>query len=72
MSPTIEEVKAKHVDRLMALPGVVSVGIGRDSAGNPAIVIGLDHARPDTEAQLPASLEEYPVVVEVIGPIRAQ
>jgi hypothetical protein len=72
MPPTIQEVKAEHVDRLMALPGVVSVGIGRDSAGNPAIVIGLDGPRPETRAQLPASLGDYPVVVHVTGPIRAQ
>jgi len=72
MPPTIQEVKAEHVDRLMALPGVVSVGIGRDGAGNPAIVIGLDGPRPDTRAGLPASLEGYPVVVHAIGPIKAQ
>ena len=72
MSPNIEEVKTEHVDRLLALPGVVSVGIGSDSDGNPAIVIGLDGPRPDTEAQIPSSLEDYPVVVQVIGPIRAQ
>jgi hypothetical protein len=71
-SPTIQEVKAKHEARLLALPGVVSVGIGRDEDGRPAIIVGLDRPRPETEAQLPPSLEGYPMSVQVIGPIKAQ
>ena len=52
-SPSIQEVKKKHEARLMALPGVVSVGIGRDRDGAHSIIIGLDGPRPETEAQLP-------------------
>ncbi len=72
MPASIQEVKAKHSDELMAQPGVVSVGIGKDAEGNPAIIVGLDRARPETEAEIPDSLEGYPVVTRVIGPIRAQ
>jgi hypothetical protein len=50
---------------------VVSVGIGRDKDGNPAIIVGLDGSHPEIEAQLPGSLENYPVLVEVVGPIKA-
>ena len=42
VSPTIQEVKAKHADRLLAMPGVVSVGIGQDPDGQFVIVVGLD------------------------------
>ena len=72
MAPTIQEARAMHVDSLMALPGVVSVGIGRNDAGNPAIVIGVDRERQAGDAELPTSLEGYPVVVQVIGEIRAR
>ncbi len=72
MPPSIQEVKKKHEARLLALPGVVSVGIGRDKDGNSAIVVGLDRKRAETEAQVPSFLEEYPVLVQIIGPIRAQ
>jgi hypothetical protein len=72
MSPTIHEIKAKHAARLLAIPGVKSVGIGRDSQGHEVIVIGLDRPRPDTQAQLPAELEGHPVRVEVVGRIKAQ
>ena len=53
-SPSIQEVKKKHEARLMALPGVVSVGIGRDRDGAHSIIIGLDGPRPEIEAQLVA------------------
>ena len=69
---SIKEVKRIHEARLLALPGVVSVGLGRDDHGNPAIIVGLDRSRPKTEAQLPCALDHYPVVVQIIGPIKAQ
>jgi hypothetical protein len=72
MALTIQEAKARHVQRLLALPGVVSVGIGRDAQGREAIVVGLDRARPETQARLPAQLEGYQVRVQVIGPVKAQ
>jgi hypothetical protein len=72
MALTIQEAKARHAQRLLALPGVVSVGVGRDAEGREAIVVGLDRARPETQSRLPAQLEGYRVRVEVIGPARAQ
>jgi len=72
MSPTIQEVKTKHTDRLMAMPGVVSVGIGQNPDGTLAIVVGLDGPRPDTVRQLPKELEGYPVRTKIKGPVRAQ
>lgn len=72
MPPTIQEVKARHALRLLTLPGVVSVGIGRDADGHEVIVIGLDRPRPETQAHLPTQLDMYPVRVEIIGTVRAQ
>lgn len=72
VSPTIQEVKTRHENRLLAMPGVVSVGIGRGPDGKPVIVVGLDGPRPETATKLPQSLEGHPVRVEIIGPIRAQ
>lgn len=72
MPPSIQETKAKHEARLMAQPGVVSVGIGRDADGSEVIVVGLDRERPDARAALPLELEGYRVRVQVIGSVRAQ
>jgi len=72
MPATIQQVKAKHETRLMAMPGVVSVGIGRNADGQPVIVVGLDRERPETRTTVPQELEGHPVRIEVIGPVRAQ
>jgi len=68
--PAIQDAKRAHEPDLMALPGVVSVGIGLDDAGRPAIIVGLDGPRAETRAELPATLDGYPVVARVVGTIR--
>lgn len=72
MPATIQDVKARHARQLLAVPGVVSVGIGLDREGREAIVVGLDRPRPETQSALPTQLEGYPVRVEIIGAVRAQ
>jgi hypothetical protein len=72
MSPSIQEAKKQHEQRFLELPGVVSVGIGLDANGNQAIIIGLDALNPEVEAKIPAQLEGFPVVLRIIGPIKAQ
>lgn len=72
MTRTIREVKAQHEAGLMALPGVVSVGVGGGPDGTLVIVVGLDRPRPKTMARLPQTLEGYAVRVEVIGRIKAR
>ncbi len=72
ISATIQEIKRKHEHRLMDQPGVVSVGLGRDADGNPAIIVGMDARRAQEAAELPQALEGYPVITEIVGPIRAQ
>lgn len=72
MPATIHEVKTKHAPGILALPGVVSIGVGRDAGGVEVIVIGLDRARPETQASLPTQLEGYSVRVQIIGAVKAQ
>ena len=69
---TIEEVKSKYTADLMALPGVVSVGIGRDRDGQLAIMVGLDGSHPEVVDKIPQELESYPVITHVIGPVKAR
>jgi hypothetical protein len=71
MSPSIQEIKEKHAGRFLAMPGVVSVGIGRDPDGKPVIIVGLDGLHPQTQTKLPEILDSYPVHVEIIGPVKA-
>jgi hypothetical protein len=72
MTSSIEEVKKHHETRLLNLPGVVSIGIGLNESGQPAIIIGLDGPSPETVAQLPTELDGYPIVIRIVGAIKAQ
>lgn len=72
MPLTIEQVKAAHERELMARPGVVSVGIGRDEQGRPMIVVGMDKQNAQTQESLPRVLEGYAVRTEIVGTIRAR
>lgn len=55
----------------MALPGVVSIGIGLAN-GETVIIVGLDGKHPDAKKQLPKELESYKVIVQTIGVVKAQ
>ena len=72
MPNSIKDVKTQHEERLLQIPGVVSVGIGLDENGKPAIIVGLERPDPETESQLPSQLEGYPVVVRIVGRVKAQ
>lgn len=72
MSLTIQQVKEKHQAEFMALPGVVSVGIGLSPEGEQAIIVGLDGKHPDTQKKLPVELEGYKVISRTVGVIKAQ
>jgi hypothetical protein len=72
MTPSIQDVKKKHEARLMSLPGVVSVGIGRDPQGNPAVIVGMDSPRAETQAQIAPQLDGYPLLIQIVGPLKAQ
>jgi hypothetical protein len=69
---SIKDIKTEHESRLMAMPGVVSVGLGQDEAGNPVIVIGVESEEYSHALTLPRELHSYPVRFQVIGTIEAQ
>lgn len=62
-------VKARHEDKLMQIPGVVGVGLGRSAIGDPAIIVYTQHQ--DVSQQLPKSIENLDVIIEVTGDIEA-
>ncbi|MDQ7843617.1 MAG: hypothetical protein QN141_07715 [Armatimonadota bacterium] len=72
MSRSIREVRARYEAELMALPGVVSVGVGGGPDGTLVIVVGLDRPRPETVSRLPRTLEGYTVQAQVVGRIEAR
>jgi len=72
MSDSVQEVKKKYVQQLMAIEGVRSIGIGRNAQGEVAIIVGLDKPQTELQAQIPPELDGYPVVIQTVGKINAQ
>jgi microsomal dipeptidase-like Zn-dependent dipeptidase len=72
VTDTIQQVKTQHESQLMAISGVVSVGIGEDYNGQSAIIIGVESPDKLDKMQLPKKLDGYPVKVQIMGTIRAQ
>ncbi len=67
----IKTVMDAHVDSLMAIDGVVGVGIGAMDNERLCIKVMVKQDDPKLKQQIPARLENYPVVIEVTGEIRA-
>ena len=70
-TPDAAQVKAEHEAELMAIQGVLGVGIG-GSEDKPAIVVYLIDKSPQLRVQIPQELEGIKVIVEVTGPIDIQ
>ena len=67
---TIEQVKERHETELMAIEGVVGVGIG-ECEGEPCVKVLLENDSPDLKRQIPTQLDGYPVDAEVVGSLEA-
>ncbi|HHM04167.1 MAG TPA: hypothetical protein ENJ19_00290 [Gammaproteobacteria bacterium] len=71
MTMSITEVKAKYEKDIMRRPGVVAMGVGRDEAGHPVIVISVEKLSDAVVGSLPHNLEGYVVEVREAGLVRA-
>ncbi len=78
MSPTapseglrdINAVLADHADELLAVPGVVGVYVGLSDGHRECLKVMLARNDRKLKRSIPRTLEGYPVVTEVTGPIR--
>lgn len=67
---SIKEVKEKYQDQLMALPGVIGVGIGAVNNEHVIKVLVIKQTKK-LARKIPKELETYKVVIEETGEIRA-
>ena len=65
----VESVLARNERALMAIDGVVGIGIGRTRIGDDAIVLYLRDA--SVKQRVPTQIEGYPVETTVTGEIDA-
>jgi len=67
----IRDIKQKYEAKLLTLPDAVSVGIGLDDQGEPAIVVGLRTEQSVTKEKGPSDLEGFQVIYKTTGDIKA-
>ncbi len=65
----VETLLAREAGRLLAIPGVTSVGVGLGQAGGEALVVGVTDA--GVAARLPSEVDGVPIVVTVTGEVDA-
>lgn len=67
----INAVLGDHDKKLLAIPGVVGVYVAvLEDGKTPCLKVMLARKTPESERDLPKSIEGYPVVAEVTGEIR--
>ncbi len=65
----INEIKRRHAEELMAIEGVVGVGIGMDG-DEELIVVNIRSMDDEVISKIPESIEGVRVKVEIVGDIR--
>jgi hypothetical protein len=68
--PTIREVRLRHEDDLLALPGVVGVADAM-AGGDPVIQVLMSDDIAEHRVAIPERIEGYPVEIISIGQIDA-
>jgi hypothetical protein len=67
---SIEQVLAEHSSQWMSISGVEGLGIGlRDES--PCIMVFVSVEPEQVRAQVPRTVENYPVVIDMSGGFRA-
>ncbi len=65
----IMTVKGKYEGELMAIPGVVGVGISECKA-KACIIVFIHNRTAQIDREIPKTLDGYPVQIEVTGSIK--
>jgi hypothetical protein len=69
MADDVERVQERREAELLAVPGVVGLGIAR-RAGRPVLLVMVGERTPEV-ARLPATLDGVPLAVEEVGDVAA-
>ena len=68
---TVGDVLRAHTAELLKIPGVVGTGEG-EVRGSPAVLVLVSQKTSEVSKRVPRRLEGYPVVVQVVGDVRAR
>lgn len=68
----VRDLKRRHAPRLLAIPGVVGVGVERTVGNEYVLVVHLDAERPPAPGALPDQIEGHGIRYVASGPFRAR
>ena len=68
---SIEDVRYRYDDQLLSQEGVVGVGTGETSTGEPCINVYVIEKTPELEDTIPKELDGYTIEIEEIGEVKA-
>jgi hypothetical protein len=66
----VDDAKARLAGQIIDLPGVTAIGVG-ESGGSPCIRVWVVELTEELREAIPRSFEDFPVLVQESGPIRA-
>ena len=67
---SVNDVKKKYEAKIMKIPGVVGIGIGKEN-DNDVIKVLVAEQTALIDKKVPKQLKGFPVVVQVTGTIKA-
>ena len=63
---TIEQVQEEHTGQWLTIPGVEGTAIGLFE-GKPCIKVFISVPADQIQAEIPSTVEDYPVIIEETG-----
>jgi len=67
---SVNDVKKKYESKIMNIPGVVGIGVGKQDELD-AITVLVVEKTPLIEKKVPQQLKGFPVIIQETGVIRA-
>ncbi|MBN1481824.1 hypothetical protein EH223_05735 [candidate division KSB1 bacterium] len=67
---SIHDVKKKYEEKIMNIPGVIGIGIGKQDDLDAITVLVVERT-PLIEKKVPKKLKQFPVIIRETGVIRA-
>ena len=67
---SVHQVKEKYQTKIMKIPGVVGIGVGKEN-DDDAIVVMVAELTPTVQKKVPDQLKGFPIVVQETGVISA-
>lgn len=67
----IRRIKSENTKKWLALDGVVAIGIGKVSSGEPGLIISVKNNLEKVRSEIPGKIDDVIIEIQQSGPIKA-